>query len=382
MAEYPIIMKQKNNQGQYDILYPKTLGSQVEGTIPSSQITGTFPSSSITGQFPASQIDDIYTKGQTLTQATATLFGLGTNVVPDDVFAYLGKYAQHWWRRRTPEKKYFAFVEQTYNTSFPIATATSNPVSWSYSDEYEGDPISGVILLRNPESVLCDITNTKTEAVAYVNQNLTGKYFTSGAGSTPPESPILKLKSAITEDMLYSDGRRWNLLSGNSAEIVATSAYDPAGAWEYVQSTNRSAYPDSGEQGGYEYEYLGIPFENAVGAPNIETGSYFGTGTYGSSNPNSLTFGFKPKLIIVQCITDVGMPSTMILPCAALDSGSYKTGGFMYKPNDDGSISPIGVVAKQGDTEYSIKWYSNFGTQDGSNQMNYSGQEYKYFALG
>ena len=82
-------MKQKNNQGDYDILYPKTLGSQVEGTIPSSQITGTFPSSSITGQFPASQIDDIYTKDQTLTQETAALFGLGSDATPDDAFKAL-----------------------------------------------------------------------------------------------------------------------------------------------------------------------------------------------------------------------------------------------------------------------------------------------------
>ena len=34
--------------------------------------------------------------------ATAALFGLGSDAVPDDVFAYLGKYAQHWWRRRKP----------------------------------------------------------------------------------------------------------------------------------------------------------------------------------------------------------------------------------------------------------------------------------------
>lgn len=86
LAEYPIIMKQKNNQGDYDTLYPKTLGSQVqgmtldqvsgnldssriEGNIPSSQIEGTFPSSSITGQFPASQIN--YNNSQTSTIITS-----------------------------------------------------------------------------------------------------------------------------------------------------------------------------------------------------------------------------------------------------------------------------------------------------------------------
>ena len=32
------------------------------------------------------------------------------------------------------------------------------------------------------------------------------------------------------------------------------------------------------------------------GFARIETGSYVGTGTYGASNPNTLTFGFVPKV--------------------------------------------------------------------------------------
>ena len=36
---------------------------------------------------------------------------------------------------------------------------------------------------------------------------------------------------------------------------------------------------------------------SAMGAAKIQTGSYVGTGTYGASNPNSLTFNFQPKLV-------------------------------------------------------------------------------------
>lgn len=61
MAEYPIIMKQKNSSGAYDTLYPQTLGSQVQGNIQSSQISGNIPSSQITGTFPASQITGLPT---------------------------------------------------------------------------------------------------------------------------------------------------------------------------------------------------------------------------------------------------------------------------------------------------------------------------------
>ena len=101
MAEYPIIMKQLNDKGEYDILYPQTLGSQIQGNIPSSkiegnipsnQIVGTFPSTSITGQIPSSQIDGIYTADQTLTQTVAQLFNLTSgNAIPNNVFNILSK---------------------------------------------------------------------------------------------------------------------------------------------------------------------------------------------------------------------------------------------------------------------------------------------------
>lgn len=43
----------------------------------------------------------------------------------------------------------------------------------------------------------------------------------------------------------------------------------------------------------------------------IQTGSYTGTGTYGSSNPNSLTFNFSPNMLIIFGMT------------AILDSNNY-----------------------------------------------------------
>ena len=37
-----------------------------------------------------------------------------------------------------------------------------------------------------------------------------------------------------------------------------------------------------------------------TGALHIATGSYTGTGTYGSSNKKSITFSFVPKLVLVS----------------------------------------------------------------------------------
>ena len=70
----------------------------------------------------------------------------------------------------------------------------------------------------------------------------------------------------------------------------------PAGTHTtFHTSTNPNAYTE-GTVGDTTIEYLGSLGDKA----RIEMGSYVGTGTYGSSNPNSLTFDFAPKLVIIE----------------------------------------------------------------------------------
>ena len=45
---------------------------------------------------------------------------------------------------------------------------------------------------------------------------------------------------------------------------------------------------------------LTIPASQILNGAQIETGSYTGTGTYSVSNPNSLTFNFEPKFVIIN----------------------------------------------------------------------------------
>ena len=39
-------------------------------------------------------------KANLLRDATAAMFGLSAITVPDEVLAWLGKYAEHWWAKR------------------------------------------------------------------------------------------------------------------------------------------------------------------------------------------------------------------------------------------------------------------------------------------
>ena len=49
------------------------------------------------------------------------------------------------------------------------------------------------------------------------------------------------------------------------------------------------------DQGGDFYDLLG----NVVPSVKIATGSYVGTGTAGESSPNTLTFPFEPKMVVI-----------------------------------------------------------------------------------
>lgn len=76
----------------------------------------------------------------------------------------------------------------------------------------------------------------------------------------------------------------------------------------------------------------------AAGA-KIASGSYVGTGTYGADNPNSLTFEFEPKIIIVTQ-SKASSASDMFLALRGQtgythfgSSGSYYNGSCTWDGN-------------------------------------------------
>ena len=118
---------------------------------------------------------------------------------------------------------------------------------------------------------------------------------------------------------------------------------------------------------------------NAIPAVKMETGSYVGTGTYGSSNPNTLTFSFAPKLVVIS-----GTATNQFTDSLALISGNTKTGAMGYNNLSSGSGVFAGGIRVSWD-ENSVSWYvddisnSNFSEHI---QKNLEGQEYYYVALG
>lgn len=117
-----------------------------------------------------------------------------------------------------------------------------------------------------------------------------------------------------------------------------------------------------------------IPARQVADRVQIETGSYVGTGTYGQDNPNTLTFGFAPKFLIIAGLFEY--PSREDYRGFAF-LGPY---GGLATPNNrywnDSAQSLNSVFAEvSGNT---ISWYKNNALY----QMNDPKITYFYVAIG
>jgi hypothetical protein len=150
--------------------------------------------------------------------------------------------------------------------------------------------------------------------------------------------------------------------------IVSSQVYNiPAGETTYVHSAERNAYPDSGTVDGLTYSYLGIPFEKTVTAPRVATGSYVGTGTYGSSNKTSITFDFVPKVVFIS----------------PKDTHTYNAFPYIVGNTrfylQQGSTTVSNAVTWSGTK---MSWYTISSGASAESQCNTSGTTYYYVAIG
>lgn len=318
-------------------------------------------------------------KASLLKDTTAALFGLGTGAVPDDVLAELGKYKQYWWRRRARS----VIEKRTDITGEVQVTIDASPGrKFYYSKTVSLDPNGGVSLVSpvTLDGVASSTTSANTlsdslkpyldDVPYYISSDIvdgeiyyvpTGSHVGGVVGVPKYVTFGIYRYSSKTFYMVLSDGS----LSDEKVPAQLVKSSIQMGDWQYVQSSNRSAYPDSGMQDGYEYEYLGVPLDNAVTAPGIEIGSYVGTGTAGSSSPSSLTFGFVPKLVFVHKSSD----------------GRYQ----MCAINGDSDCvsRPVGSSQYVVKTVWENKKLSWYNTDDNaSTQLNESGAVYNYVAFG
>ena len=116
-----------------------------------------------------------------------------------------------------------------------------------------------------------------------------------------------------------------------------------------------------------------------IGAAQLSSGTYRGTGKYGSGQKNSLTFGFEPKLLIVAGLVNGYKSGIKVYAAAEVYVEGQSQYGFLAEASSVGSVG--GTSARSGKT---ITWYGNAAnaTAGPGTQFDISGQTYSYIAFG
>lgn len=102
------------------------------------------------------------------------------------------------------------------------------------------------------------------------------------------------------------------------------------------------------------------------------TGRYTGTGTYGSANPNQITFPFTPKLVFLMANNGLGQHTVFLwgFMGATVYNNSRHYDHFYVNPSGTSGASFSGNT---------LSWYSQNSAVD---QLNDEDTAYMWFAIG
>ncbi len=319
------------------------------------------------------QTSEGFSKDEILTGATANKFGLSDAAVPNDVFDFLGKFNLFYWKRRMAER-IIKGVPVTNDDNSGVddynyighGDTKVREFSVKYSESISFDSNGNAVLI-NPQTVSGSYENyTPFNILAgkyYIPQNIS-QYTVHPNYAKPGQIPIKRSGTFNREYYLY--------FREIETRLHEETAY---GDWELLSSQNEKEYPTSGIHDGYEYQYVGRPYDKFIYIPKIATGSYIGTGTSGKDNPNELTFDFVPKFLAIWNI--IATNNSTIGSCECFMTCDMPLGETIYHSEDRKYLKLLewGTI---------IKWYG----PDANNQLNIKPTDevnipkYYYFAIG
>ena len=170
--------------------------------------------------------------------------------------------------------------------------------------------------------------------------------------------------------------------TGNSTQAIALQSGTAGQSIEVIfAGTTAADFVAEGQKipsdGVYGYGPMNgwlnvIPYWAKDAGVRIATGSYVGTGTYGQSNPNSLTFGFEPKMVWV-CATNTSN--------ASKEQATFLFGASFYSYVQASSASSNGSVTFGTSVQFNgnvMSWYSDNAIK----QFNTNGTTYHFVAIG
>lgn len=374
-------------------------------------IAGTFPYD--TGQLNAagiSQQGDPLNKNTLLKDATAQSYGGDETMVPDEVLAMLAgslKVKQEttsvtladvplgyvFQLHENGQAVDFIKVSNNYSpggVAFARKAAVRENLMWASSS---GGAYNG--------NVLDDwLTNTYLPTIDENQQLIEANVETYSGRDNSTSIEVLKRKvfapslAEIGGNTSYNDGSKleYDLLSSDAGGFYWTRS--PGGSGAYTQAwyvnQSKSVARQNKTSTCWVRPIVLIPAETvaytetsytiqtptgtnvtdqvaqALGPIKAETGSYTGTGKGGQSNPCSLTFEFEPKVVFID-----NSGSTTYY-----DTTTYVWGATRLWITST-AYSDYNDVTVSGNT---MSWYNPNANVE--KQLNISGVEYKYIAIG
>lgn len=291
-----------------------------------------------------------------LQNATAALFGLGSSSVPDDVFASLGGLTNYYvWKKTiitSPAGAVLGPIQSNLLVSQGTSTDSDQEVYLRYSK-----PNFPVDNDGNLQAFPNQIDATAASAPEDELQDVLPGAYVMGTvlGVNNPQT-----RTGMQEGSYYYFPTGTTFTGGWDSSVrkvyaskyqKVTSFYGATKSVEFVFSTNRTQYPDSGSQGGAEYEYMGQLGDKT----RMVVGSYVGSGEYGSGNPNTIALPFQPKFVLIS-------------------DGSSRIAIWIY---NSGYMYPYGSNTTS--TDEGIEWYNGTSSDYQLNELN---TPYVYAAFG
>lgn len=269
------------------------------------------------------------------------------------------------------------YIPAGTTTTYPVST---NPNAYQEGDNAKpagytlGDVVTGRFKLEgyynssHPTYYYADNTPTVSDDGVVSVKDIYG-FSGYGSGQDALQTRIRgKYIQCRVDDYTQSDFRNLGVvyipedavvLQYNSASGVYIDRYQPV--------TGYAAIP-----AGTTIEYLGKLGDKA----RVQVVSYVGTGTYGSSNPNSLTFDFAPKLVIIRANGAAHVFIYTLLFLAGTLTKTFQENGYVNLIGDNEPGLSDAYARVSGRT---LAWYS---VDSYNRQANYKGAKYTAIAIG
>ena len=301
------------------------------------------------------QKTNTYNKEQIMTSETAALFGLGTDAVPDNILELLGNNIynglgnQYLWEKTKDEL--FEWSDEEY-----VLLGSSQ---WSTGNIPIYNSTSFNVVENGTELVDPSNNNWSYDNIINMQNAIKGKYVKKS--NNQPGTTLYQISA---------NGEYKREIVNGYYEVYFLAkkflGYTPKTSYGYVNSSSPDTYPPT-EPDGYTYTALG----QLGGFAKIETGSYTGTGTYGSSNPNTLTFEFEPKFWGILGTESSGTYTKY-------QASDFFPWGVSSINHGLGASNSSNYSISAQYNNFTVKWYSDRAAA----QYNDNGNKFYYLAIG